>query len=80
MSSITKRVAKFLKNPTSCKYAEVAYVLEHSGFEAVPVKKSSHVKFKHPRLPQDLIIPVHDNDCKPFYKTQAKKWIQKLKE
>jgi hypothetical protein len=29
-------------------------------------------------LRHDIIIPVHNNDCKPFYKRQALKHITNL--
>jgi predicted RNA binding protein YcfA (HicA-like mRNA interferase family) len=40
--------------------------------------KGSHKKFKHSSLVTDLVIPVHNNDCKDFYKTQAAKIVKKL--
>jgi len=79
MSTIDKKVEKFLKNPKSCKYTDIKSILIYFGFEAIPIKKSSHVKFKHVRLEADLIIPVHNNDCKDFYKLEARKRITKIK-
>lgn len=79
MSTIDKKVEKFLKNPKSCKYTDIKRILVHFRFEEVPVKKSSHVKFKHVQLGADLIIPVHNNECKDFYKLEARKRIRKIK-
>ena len=79
MSTIDKKVEKFLKNPKSYKYTDIKSILIYFGFKVIPVKKSSHVKFKHPRLETDLIIPVHNNECKNFYKIEARKRIKKIK-
>lgn len=77
MTQKEKLVDKFLQNPPSLRYAQLATVLEHYGFEKVEAK-GSHVKFKHPKLASDLIIPVHNNECKDFYNQQAKKCIEKI--
>lgn len=77
MTQKEKLVDKFLQSPASIRYAQLVALLEHYGFEKVDAK-GSHVKFKHPRLTSDLIIPVHNNECKDFYKQQAKKLIEKL--
>jgi predicted RNA binding protein YcfA (HicA-like mRNA interferase family) len=76
MTQRDKLVDKFLKNPASVRYAQLVTVLEHYGFVQVKAK-GSHVKFKHPKLEADLVIPVHNNECKDFYKQQAKKCIEK---
>jgi predicted RNA binding protein YcfA (HicA-like mRNA interferase family) len=52
-------------------------VLEHYGFSEISTK-GSHVKFKHPKLDHDLVIPVHNNECKDFYKKQAKSLIEQI--
>lgn len=77
MTQKDKLVDKFLQNPTSLRYAQIVTVLEHYGFVQVQAK-GSHIKFKHPKLAHDLVIPVHNNECKDFYKQQAKKLIQKI--
>ena len=79
MSTIDKKVEKFIKNPKSCKYTDIKSVLIYFGFIAIPVKRSSHVKFKHAQLEADLIIPVHNNECKDFYKLEARKRIKVIK-
>lgn len=78
MSKIDKKVEKFLKNPTSCKYSDIEIILIYFGFEKINAK-GSHVKFKHSRLQSDLVIPVHNNECKDFYKLEAKKKIKETK-
>jgi predicted RNA binding protein YcfA (HicA-like mRNA interferase family) len=50
-------------------------VLELVGFVEVSTR-GSHVKFKHPSLPNDLVIPVHNKECKDFYKKEAQKLVE----
>jgi predicted RNA binding protein YcfA (HicA-like mRNA interferase family) len=78
MTKIDKTVSKFLKNPTSLRYSEIEKILLYLGFEKVEAK-GSHKKFKHSLLEHDLIIPVHSNECKDFYKKQAAKIVKNLK-
>lgn len=78
MSKIEKKVARFLKNPISCKYLDIEMILIYFGFEKINAK-GSHVKFKHPQLQNDLVIPIHNNECKDFYKLEAKKRIKEVK-
>jgi predicted RNA binding protein YcfA (HicA-like mRNA interferase family) len=67
-----------LQKPKSVKYRDLVVILEHFGFEQISAK-GSHVKYYHPKLPQDLIIPVHNHECKDFYKEQAKNYIENIK-
>jgi predicted RNA binding protein YcfA (HicA-like mRNA interferase family) len=76
MTSIEKLLLKFLNHPIGVRYLELERLLLSFGFEKVWAK-GSHVKFKHKLLDRDLIIPVHDNDCKDFYKVYAAKIIKK---
>ncbi len=77
MTKIQKKVEKFFKNQTSCKYSELKEILLHFGFEKITTK-GSHVKYKHSGLRSDLIIPVHNSECKDFYKKQAKNKIEEM--
>ena len=77
MTRKIKILTKFLNNPTSVHFTEIAQILNEKGFVQVSVK-GSHCKFKHPRLTADLIIPVHNGDCKDFYKKQVVKTITSL--
>ena len=79
MPVIKKKIEKFLKNPRTSKYSDIALILSHFGFEKISTK-GSHVKFKHQSLPNDLIIPVHNNECKDFYKIEISKIIKRLKK
>ena len=77
MSQIQKLVEKFLKNPNSLSYSEIHKVLSYFNFEKIDAK-GSHVKYKHSHFAYDLIIPVHNGDCKSFYKKEAMKRVQKI--
>jgi len=77
MSIIEKKIKKFLRKPTSCRYPDIETILIYFGFDKINAK-GSHVKFKHSQLSSDLVIPVHNNECKDFYKLEAKKRIKKI--
>ncbi len=79
MANIKKLVDKFLANPTSIRFAQLVRVLEHFSFLMIKPKSGSHYKFKHDKLREDLVIPVHNGECKDFYKKEAKKYIEKVK-
>lgn len=74
MTQKQKLVEIFRANPGSLKFSHIALVLEYYGFIKVQAK-GSHVKFKHQKLSSDLIIPVHNGDCKDFYKSAALKKV-----
>ncbi len=75
MTKINKDIQRFLERPASLRYAQIQKILLYLGFEKIDAK-GSHIKFKHPALDHDLIIPLHDNDCKDFYKKLASKIIR----
>lgn len=83
MTQKEKLLGKFLENPKSLKYREIEMILKEASFVKVSVRGGSHAKFKHDLLDKDLVIPVHNNDCKDFYKQealkQAKEVFKKLK-
>lgn len=79
MSQIEKQVEKFLKNPTSVKYAVLIKILRYYNFEVIEAK-GSHVKFKHSHFAHDLVLPVHKGDCKDFYKKEAAKLIRTIQK
>lgn len=78
MTKIDKIIEQFLTRPTSLRYSEIEKALIHFGFEKIEAK-GSHKKFKHSLLDHDLIIPVHNNYCKDFYKKQAVSTVKKIK-
>lgn len=77
MTKKAKLWEKFLKNPSSLSYKEIESLLLSQDAQMIPAK-GSHKKFKHALSPTDLIIPIHNNDCKDFYKKAALKWITKI--
>ncbi len=75
MTRKEKLLNRFFTQPTSLRYSELETVLTMYKFEKVSTK-GSHNKFKNPNSNYDLIIPVHNNECKDFYKTLALKIIK----
>ncbi len=74
MTRKDKLIQKFLEAPASLRYLQIEKILLEKGFEKIRAK-GSHAKFKHSALQADLIIPIHHNDCKNFYKKLAAKLI-----
>lgn len=77
MSQSEKLIEKFKKRPESISYRDLIKVLTFLGCEKVQAK-GSHVKWKHTQLQSDIIIPVHHNECKGFYKKQARKMLDSI--
>ncbi len=77
MSQIEKLIEKFEKRPESLFYRDLSRVLTSLGCTEVQAK-GSHVKWKHVELQADIIIPVHNNECKDFYKRQTRKMLDSI--
>ena len=77
MSRIEKLLKRFQSHPESVRYGDIESILLHIGCEKISIK-GSHVKFKHTSLRLDMVIPVHNGECKSFYKKQVLKQIIKL--
>ncbi|MDX9970379.1 MAG: type II toxin-antitoxin system HicA family toxin [Candidatus Gracilibacteria bacterium] len=77
MTRNEKLISRFLAQPTNLSYNEIEKVLILFDFEKIHTK-GSHNKFKHPKSKYDLVIPVHNNECKDFYKKLASKTIKEL--
>ncbi len=75
MTKLKKTFEKFYTNPESLHYADIEKILIASGCIKISAK-GSHMKFKHPFAKFDLIIPIHNYDCKEFYKKSALKFIK----
>jgi len=75
MTKKEKLILKFKNNPIALKFYEIELVLIDLWFERIDAKWS-HVKFKNKILKSDIIIPVHNNDCKDFYKKQVLKTLK----
>jgi len=74
MSKREKLLKKFLENPKSCSYFDIEKILISLGFTCAG-GKGSHIRFKHEKTDRDISFPVHHNDCKNFYKKEARKII-----
>lgn len=77
MTQKSKLLRNLKNNPGGLKYRDIEKILLMLGFEKIKTK-SSHVKFKKENFDRDLVIPVHNNECKDFYKKQIYKQIKKL--
>jgi predicted RNA binding protein YcfA (HicA-like mRNA interferase family) len=77
MSQIEKLLQKFSKASHTVRYADIEKILIHVGFENIHTR-GSHVKWKHKDAASDIIVPVHNNECKRFYKQQIQKQIHSL--
>ncbi|MDQ7009359.1 MAG: type II toxin-antitoxin system HicA family toxin [Candidatus Gracilibacteria bacterium] len=77
MTKKQKIIEKFKNNPGSLKFSEIQTILMNLGFEKIEAK-GSHTKFKNKNINinNDIIIPVHNNDCKDFYKKQTYKILK----
>lgn len=76
MSKFEKLIKKFKNNPQNCRYLEIEKILCRLGCEKIE-GKGSHVLFK---FKTDICsIPLHNNDCKDFYKEKALKFCLKNK-
>ncbi len=77
MSQIEKLFEKFIRTPQNVRYTDIEKILLHLGFEKIGAK-GSHVKWKHKKVQNDIVIPVHNNDCKIFYKKQVLEQVRNL--
>ncbi len=75
MSQIEKLLQKFNHSPQNVRYTDIEKILFYVGFEKI-YAKGSHVKWKHTQLRHDIIVPVHNNECKKFYKQHIHTQIQ----
>lgn len=70
-----KLLGKFLNSPGSIRFNQIENLLLQVGFQKISVR-GSHRKYRHPLLKNCLIVPVHNNDCKKFYKVYIAKLIK----
>lgn len=77
MTKKEKLFLKFEKNPVSLKFSEIEKILIDLGFVKFEAK-GSHRKYKHTLLEKDIIVPIHNNDCKDFYKKMIHKYIKNI--
>ncbi len=67
-------IDSFYQNPKKFKYCDIRKLLLKCGCKERKTK-GSHVKFKHSNFGknEDIIIPVHNEDCKNFTKQKHQK-------
>jgi len=78
MTQRDKLFNKFIANPESVSYREMEKILGWYEFEKIQAK-GSHIKFKHSHFERDLIIAIHNNDCKAYMKKEARRRILIIK-
>jgi predicted RNA binding protein YcfA (HicA-like mRNA interferase family) len=78
MTRKQKVLEQFLADPVRCSLPEIEQILLTHDCLRITAK-GSHVKWKHYNLSRDLVIPVHQNDCKNFYKKEALKFIKEIR-
>jgi len=69
MTKYERASERFIQNPTSLPFRAIEKILLRLGFEAISTR-GSHKKFKHPKFRPDIIVPIHDGECKNFYKKE----------
>lgn len=74
MTKKEKGLEKFLNNPNSLWFSQIERIILSFGYVRIEAKWS-HIKYKHTDIEGDLVIPVHNWDCKEYYKIKAKKNI-----
>ncbi len=79
MTRKQKTLEQFLSNPKTASLSQIESILKECGCMRIDAK-GSHVKWKHVVAARDLIIPVHNNDCKEFYKKEALKFINEIRK
>lgn len=79
MTRKQKALEQFLVNPVNCSLFEIEQILLNHECMRITAK-GSHVKWKHYNMTRDLVIPVHQNDCKDFYKKEALKFIKEIRK
>lgn len=77
MTKLAKLAQKFIKQPCAVSYKDMHKLLLAAGFVQVNTK-GSHVKFKHDALNLNIIVPVHNAECKDFYKKDILKTTKLL--
>lgn len=74
MVTTDKILKKFLETPQNLNYKQIEKILFSFGYIRINAKWS-HLKYKHKLIKDDLIFPIHNWDCKVYYKNRAKENI-----
>ena len=79
MTTKEKLFEKFIENPMSLRYKDIEKLLLLNWFLKIDAK-GSHLKMKHHLLEKDLVFPIHNWDCKYFYKQIRKEKLLFIKQ
>lgn len=77
MTKIDKLIEKYKNAPQSLSIVQILKILDSKGLEIIE-GKGSHVICKHENN-IFMVVPIHSNDCKDFYKKQILTKLVKLK-
>jgi len=75
MTRKDKLLKRFLRNPQALRYGEIEAILLDLGF-IKSYGKGSHRNFRHSFLKIRITIPIHHNDCLPYYKQKLAKTLK----
>ncbi len=70
MTKLEKLIKKFIEQSETINVRDIEKIALYNGYEKVR-QTWSHSIYKKAQSP-DIILPIHNNDCKPIYKKQAK--------
>jgi len=74
MTNKEKLIEKFKKIPQSVSFSDLMKIMQWCGIESVK-GKGSHFVFKN-ETETIITIPLHNNDCKPFYRKLTLKLLK----
>lgn len=74
MTNKEKLIEKFKESPQSISFSELLKIMQWFDVEAIK-GKGSHIIFKN-ESETIITIPIHNNDCKPFYKKLSRKILK----
>ena len=75
MTKKEKILKKFNEKLWDIRYRELEFLLLNLWFRKIDAK-GSHIKFKNNTIKKNIIIPLHNNECKYFYKKQVHKILK----
>lgn len=73
MGKQEKRIEQLLKNPNALTYDEIESLFRNENFE-IQRWKWSHKHIYHKKSKEFAVVPIHNWDCKPYYKDQLKRF------
>lgn len=77
MTRLDKLIDKFKTSPNKLSLRDIEQILMSIGFDKLNAK-GSHVKYIQDKFGLSIVIPIHNNDCKDFYKKLVLRIIKDL--